>query len=82
MESDAINSGGLCVADFSDVDVNEFTCDDIDVDRFAFVEDELWGEITRVPVSLALRRKMRYVLLFQIKCRMIAVSVDIASVSF
>lgn len=54
-------SSGLCPSDFADIDLVGFNNDSVDLDRFAFVEDDLWIEITKTPISPALRTKIRYV---------------------
>ncbi len=54
-----MESACLSTADFADVDINLIDIDCEDHDRFSFVDDQLWMEITRVPVSNALKRKMR-----------------------
>lgn len=52
-------ANGLKVSDFEDVE--EVDSEDVasDLRRFSFVDDSLWRSITSVPISNALRAKIR-----------------------
>lgn len=56
---------GLQASDFNDVNLQDTENDDVaaDLSRFQFLDDTSHEEITRTPISEALRRKMRWVIL-------------------
>jgi hypothetical protein len=52
---------GLVASDFDDIEVIE--AEYIDLDRFEFVDDDMWRNLTMPEVSTSLKKKMRYVVI-------------------
>lgn len=63
----------LSISEFDDIDLAELLCEEdvaSDLGRFQFVDDEMYQEVTRAPISDGLRRKIRLVSCNGIRCCM------------